>query len=127
MRSWRVTTRYVNQTDPLAPLVQARKLRFEAPDRLPLHPQEQEAGEGAVTTTGLRGPETDAVNTTASEPIDGGTWTLQRDPLLSWPYIQLHLPEGETRPLITRRSPDGEACEMMLYFQTGMEGELQCA
>ncbi|MBC7448324.1 MAG: hypothetical protein H7330_09720 [Hymenobacteraceae bacterium] len=37
VRNWRVVTRYVNQADPAAPLVQARKLRFEAPDRLVLH------------------------------------------------------------------------------------------
>ena len=48
VRSWRVMTRHANQADSSAPLVQARKLRFEAPDRLVLHPDEAEVDEAPV-------------------------------------------------------------------------------
>ena len=131
--SWRVVTCQVNQADPSAPLVQARKLRFEAPDRLVLHPDEADHAEDAVSSTdpllldNLIAPE--AVSATVRVPLHIGTWTLQRDPLLSRPYLDPSLTTGDTRALIMclRRSKEGDDCDMTLYFQTGMEVQLECA
>lgn len=57
-----------------------------------------------------------------------GTWQLLRHEGLRPPYLALHTPAGATQALITRlrRSPDGTAQQMQLYFQSGMEWELSC-
>ncbi|MBC7448325.1 MAG: hypothetical protein H7330_09725 [Hymenobacteraceae bacterium] len=50
-------------------------------------------------------------------------------PLLSRPYLQLLLANGETRALITRPRlcKEGSDCDMILYCQTGMEVQVECA
>ncbi len=126
VRNWRVITRHVNQADPLAPLVRAGKLRFEAPDRLVLHP---DVADTTAPATSSMAADESAGSTPALATVHVGTWTLQRDPLLSRPYLDLLLANGATRALITRlrRSKEGDDCDMTLYFQTGMEVQLECA
>lgn len=52
-----------------------------------------------------------------------GAWSVQRDALLSRPYLHLQLPQEETTALVTRlrRAPDGQQSALTLYFQSGME------
>lgn len=51
---------------------------------------------------------------------------MQRDSLLSRPYLQMQLAREETRALVTRlrRSTDGAQSQLSLYFQSGMEMQL---
>ncbi|KAA9332097.1 hypothetical protein F0P96_11455 [Hymenobacter busanensis] len=95
---WRVADRVLNQTDPSSHLAQATSLRLEP---------------GALH-----------VQTGASQ--EHGQWSVQRDALLSRPYLELQLPEEETRALITRlrRSADGLISQLSLYFLSGMEVQL---
>lgn len=57
-----------------------------------------------------------------------GSWLIQRDPLLNRPYLELALPEGATRALITRlrRAQRGNPRQLTLYFQSGLELLLDC-
>lgn len=57
-----------------------------------------------------------------------GSWLIQRDALLNRPYLELELPDGATRALITRlrRAPGGGPRQLTLYFQSGMELLLDC-
>ncbi|GAA3924607.1 hypothetical protein [Hymenobacter algoricola] len=59
-------------------------------------------------------------------PPDSGHWLVQRDELLSRPYLELELLQESTRALITRlrRSADGLESQLGLYFQSGMELQL---
>lgn len=92
---WHVTDRVLNRNDPASPLAQAT--------RVSLH-------DGAL-------------HLHAPDGLGAGAWRLERDPLLSRPYLELRLPQEETRALITRlrRTPDGRHSQLSLYFQSGME------
>ena len=96
--NWRVATRVLNQNDPDSTLAQATHLQLQPGI---LHIQ-------APTTQ------------------DDGHWTVERDSLLSRPYLQLQLAREETRALVTRlrRSSDGAQSQLSLYFQSGMEMQL---
>lgn len=52
-----------------------------------------------------------------------GRWSVNRDSLLSRPYLKLHTPDEEATALVTRlrRSADGLRSALTLYFQSGME------
>lgn len=52
-----------------------------------------------------------------------GHWTINRDSLLSRPYLKLHTADEEATALVTRlrRSANGQRSALILYFQTGME------
>ena len=95
---WRVADRVLNRTDPNSALAQATHFRLQ-PGALHLQTPQQ------ATT---------------------GRWTVQRDDLLRRPYLQLALPQEDTKALITRlrRSTDGQQCQLNLYFQSGMEMQL---
>jgi hypothetical protein len=51
---------------------------------------------------------------------------VQRDDILSRPYLRFDLPAEKTRALVTRlrRSPDGLRSQLHLYFASGMEMQL---
>ncbi|UYZ62493.1 hypothetical protein [Hymenobacter weizhouensis] len=55
-----------------------------------------------------------------------GQWQMLLDPGINRPYLELHLPAGPARALITRlrRSRDGEEGLLDLYFQSGLELQL---
>lgn len=95
---WRVADRVLNRTSPDSVMAQATSFRL-APDALTVEAPRQE---------------------------ESGSWTVQRDELLQRPYLQLTLPQEDTRALITRlrRSPDGRECRLNLYFLSGMELQL---
>ena len=52
-----------------------------------------------------------------------GHWSVNRDALLSRPYLKLQPPDEDATALVTRlrRSADGQNSALTLYFQTGME------
>lgn len=56
-----------------------------------------------------------------------GQWQLLTTAGFNRPYLALELPAGPARALITRlrRSPDGTQGRLELYFQSGLELELQ--
>lgn len=62
----------------------------------------------------------------APDAENSGKWSMERDSLLSRPYLELQLLQEETRALITRlrRSTDGLHGQLILYFQSGMEIQL---
>ena len=93
--SWRVETRTMNRATAAAPLAQATQVHLRA--------------------DGLR---VDA----PGHPIEGG-WCVERDPLLSRPYLELMVAGEAVRALVTRlqRSLDGHYQTLVLYFQSGME------
>ncbi len=93
--AWQVAERSLSQANPGTTLAQATALHLH-PDRLEV-----------LTPTG---PAT-------------GHWTVNRDALLSRPYLHLQTPDDSTTALVTRlrRSPDGQRSALTLYFQTGME------
>jgi hypothetical protein len=93
--NWCVTSRVLNGGDPASTLAQATHLSLQT-------------GTVQVQTLGEQ---------------DSGHWLVQRDDLLSRPYLELQLLEEETRALITRlrRSADGLQSQLSLYFQSGME------
>ena len=95
---WRVADRVLNRTDPSSPLAQATHFRLQ-PDALQLQTPQQ------ATT---------------------GHWAVQRDELLKRPYLQLTMPQEDTKALITRlrRSTNGQESQLNLYFQSGMEMQL---
>lgn len=92
---WRVAERVLNRADPAAALAQATELELH-PDQL------------RVVTP---------IRHTA------GHWRVNRDALLSRPYLSLHTPEADATALVTRlrRSADGQQSALTLYFNTGME------
>ncbi|MGY2133904.1 hypothetical protein ACW9KT_16870 [Hymenobacter sp. HD11105] len=95
---WRVADRVLNQNDPSTALAQATRFQLE-PGILRVQAPTQQ---------------------------DNGRWTVERDSLLSRPYLQLQLTQEETRALVTRlrRSTDGAQSQLSLYFQSGMEMQL---
>jgi len=52
-----------------------------------------------------------------------GEWRIERDPLLSRPYLVITLAGQAIRALVTRlrRSLDGQYQALVLYFQSGLE------
>ncbi len=118
--NWRVISRRVNPTDGNA-LADADTLHLDPPPDRALVVNVPYAALTLAAPPGHKAPN-------ATEQSQLGNWSLQRDPLLSRPYLKILLPDGETLALITRmrRSADGADCEMMLYFQTGTEIHLQC-
>jgi hypothetical protein len=95
---WRVSDRVLNRSDPGSTLAQATHFQLQ-PGSLQVQAPTQH---------------------------DGGRWTVERDALLSRPYLQMQLAREETRALVTRlrRSTDGAHCQLNLYFQSGMELQL---
>ena len=95
---WRVADRVLNRTAPNSALAQATRFLLSP---------------GTLTVV-------------APEQEKTGFWTVQRDELLQRPYLQLILPQEDTRALITRmrRSPDGQESRLNLYFLSGMELQL---
>lgn len=95
---WRVSDRVLNSNDPGTTLAQATHFQLQP---------------------GI-------VQVQAPTQQDGGRWTIERDTLLSRPYLQMQLSREETRALVTRlrRSTDGAHCQLSLYFQSGMELQL---
>jgi hypothetical protein len=95
---WRVADRVLNQNDPTSTLAQATRFQLEP----------------------------GVLRVQAPTKQDGGRWTVERDTLLSRPYLQMQLSEEETRALVTRlrRSADGAQSQLSLYFQSGMEMQL---
>lgn len=93
--SWRVETRTMNRATAASPLAQATQVHLQA-DGL------------RVEAPGF--------------PLEGG-WSVERDPLLSRPYLQLTVAGEAVRALVTRlqRSLDGHYQALALYFQSGME------
>lgn len=93
--SWRVVDRVLSQADPADPLAQATALHLEE--------------------SGLR-------LDTPTAPATG-QWSVERDSLLSRPYLQLQLATESVSALITRlrRSADGAYRTLVLYFQSGLE------
>ncbi len=93
--SWRVTERVLNHADPTSALATATHVH--------LH-------EGTLRL---------------DTPTDSqtGRWQVERDSLLSRPYLLLELAQEQTTALITRlrRSLDGEYRTLVLYFQSGLE------
>ncbi|SNR43780.1 MULTISPECIES: hypothetical protein [Hymenobacter] len=96
--TWRVAERILNRASATTPLAQATTLQLQ---------------EGHLQVD------------TASRAIRG-QWSVQRDALLSRPYLHLQLPDEETTALVTRlrRAPDGHLRALTLYFQSGMELQL---
>lgn len=95
--SWRVVDRVLSRADSDNPLAQATFLHLQ---------------EGGLR---LDTPEADAHAT--------GQWTIERDDLLSRPYLQLQLASEQVIALVTRlrRSADGAYRTLVLYFQSGLE------
>ncbi|TDN36057.1 hypothetical protein E4631_03770 [Hymenobacter sp. UV11] len=92
---WRVESRVLSQADPTTPLAQATFVDLQA-GHLRL--------ETATTLT-------------------TGNWSVERDSLLSRPYLQLQLGLEQVVALVTRlrRSADGHYRTLVLYFQSGLE------
>ncbi|MBO3269838.1 MULTISPECIES: hypothetical protein [Hymenobacter] len=95
---WRVADRVLNRTAPDSALALATRFLL-SPGMLKVEAPQQEKT---------------------------GSWAVQRDELLQRPYLQLTLPQEDTRALITRmrRSPDGRESRLNLYFLSGMELQL---
>jgi hypothetical protein len=93
--SWRVVDRVLSHADPTNPLAQATFLH--------LH-------DGHLQ---LDTPTAPAL----------GRWSVERDSLLSRPYLQLQLASESASALVTRlrRSADGAYRTLVLYFQSGLE------
>lgn len=93
--SWQVAGRVLSQANPATALAQATHLQ--------------------LGTQGL-----DVVTPTRRT---AGEWRVNRDELLSRPYLSLRMPDEDATALVTRlrRSPDGQHSALTLYFQTGME------
>ncbi|TVT39231.1 hypothetical protein FNT36_16370 [Hymenobacter setariae] len=93
--SWRVVDRVLSQADPATPLAQATFLHLQD-------------GHWQLET--------------GAAPASG-RWTVERDSLLSRPYLQLQLATESVTALVTRlrRSADGAYRTLVLYFQSGLE------
>lgn len=92
---WRIESRALNRASPADPFAQATHLCL------------QEAG--------LR-------LDTPGSPVEGN-WRVERDPVLSRPYLELVVDGKAMRALVTRlrRSLDGLNQALVLYFQSGLE------
>lgn len=95
---WRVADRVLNRNDPGSTLAQATHFQLQPGVMRVQAPTQQ----------------------------DGGRWSVERDALLSRPYLQMQLAREDTRALVTRlrRSVDGAQSQLNLYFQSGMELQL---
>jgi len=93
--SWRVVDRVLSQADPATPLAQATFLH--------LHDGHWQLDTPMAPAT--------------------GQWSVERDSLLSRPYLQLQLATENVTALVTRlrRSADGMYRTLVLYFQSGLE------
>ncbi|RZK19085.1 MAG: hypothetical protein EOO56_14890 [Hymenobacter sp.] len=93
--TWRVVDRVLSHADPTDPLAQATFLH--------LH-------DGYLQLDTPAAPAT-------------GQWSVERDGLLSRPYLQLQLATESVSALVTRlrRSADGAYRTLVLYFQSGLE------
>lgn len=93
--TWRVVDRVLSQADPHTPLAQATYLHLR---------------EGFLQLDTLTAPTT-------------GHWAVERDELLSRPYLHLEVASETVRALVTRlrRSADGVYRTLVLYFQSGLE------
>ena len=93
--SWRVVERILNRSDPSAVLAQTTHVH--------LH------------TGTLR------LDTPATSQV--GQWEVERDSLLSRPYLSLSFAQEQVKALVTRlrRSLNGEHQLLVLYFQSGLE------
>lgn len=98
---WRVRERKASPTtDPAHHLTVARSLTLSPLQAFHLR---TDAADGATALSGY--------------------WKMERDAMLSRPYLKLELPDGSTRALVTRlrRSSDGQQRQLMLYTQAGLE------
>lgn len=95
--AWRVAHRVLNRADPASALAQATSLDL-----------------GQQLT--LQAPELS----------ETGSWAVQRDELLNRPYLRLNLLAEEMRALVTRlrRTADGSRSQLNLYFNSGLEMQL---
>lgn len=95
---WRVGSRVLSQANPDEILARATHFELDGPNHLKI---------------------------SDDSPLNAasGKWEIQRDSLLNRPYVELDLPAGPTRALVTRlrRAPDGAARQLTLYFLSGME------
>jgi hypothetical protein len=92
---WRVADRVLNRADPDSLLAHAARVRLQ-PGQLVLE---------------------------APNQASSGEWRVQRDQMLSRPYLEIQVAGEGTRALITRlrRSADGLQSQLNLYFLSGME------
>ena len=93
--TWRVAERVLSQANPHTALAQATELCLEP-------------GELGVITPTQRA---------------AGQWSVNRDTLLSRPYLKLRLTGEDSTALVTRlrRSANGQQRTLTLYFQSGIE------
>lgn len=93
--TWRVVDRVLSREDPTTALARATYVHLEK---------------------GLLRLDTDTCETT-------GHWRVERDALLSRPYLLLELAQEEISALVTRLrySADGHYRALVLYFQSGLE------
>ena len=92
--TWRVVDRVLSHEDPTTALARATHIHLGSTLRL---------------------------DTATSETT--GHWRVERDALLSRPYLLLELAQGEITALVTRlrHSADGHFRALVLYFQSGLE------
>ena len=92
---WHVVDRNLSHADPATALAQATRVHLQA---------------------GYLQLDTPTAETT-------GQWRIERDALLSRPYLLLQFAQEEVRALITRLrySADGYHRALVLYFQSGLE------
>lgn len=95
--TWRVVERTLNHANPTDLLAQATCLHMQ---------------EGALR-----------LDTPGAPAPTLGHWQIERDSLLSRPYLRLQLAHEQVTALVTRlrRSLDGEYRALALYFQSGLE------
>lgn len=93
--SWRVVDRTLSRSDPDAALAQATHLHLQ---------------DGYLR-----------LDTATAQTA--GQWSIERDALLSRPYLLLQLAHENVRALVTRlrHSTDGHYRALVLYFQSGLE------
>jgi hypothetical protein len=93
--TWRVVDRVLSHEDPTTALACATHLHL---------------GSGTLR-----------LDTATSETT--GHWRVERDALLSRPYLLLELAQEEVSALVTRlrHSADGQFRALVLYFQSGLE------
>ena len=93
--TWRVVDRVLSHEDPTTALARATYVHL---------------GHGTLR-----------LDTATSETT--GHWRVERDALLSRPYLLLELAQEEVTALVTRlrHSADGQFRALVLYFQSGLE------
>lgn len=96
--AWRVAHRVLNRADPASSLAQATSLVLSGQLLELLAPTQTETG----------------------------SWAVLRDELLNRPYLRLNLPTEEMQALVTRlrRTTDGARAQLNLYFNSGLEMQL---